>query len=247
MHCAVIGAPIAHSLSPNLHHAFAKKAGIALKYTRILLDEARFEAQVQGFFRGGGTGLSVTSPGKMPAFALADVKTKRSIASNAANTLWQDATGKIHADNTDGEGLVRDLTHKKIVLEDAKVLILGAGGAVHNILPSLLAEKPACIHIYNRTASRAQALCKAFDVACAPHTNQLAYDLILNASGARTDVAYVLKGTPFCYDLSYDISGVTSFTRFAHKQGFKESDGFGMLVEQAILAFARFRQQYSSD
>lgn len=237
----VMGAPIAHSLSPMIHRQFAAQTGCDLVYETCLLDEMRFEQQVRDFFDAGGAGLNITSPGKERAFALADIKTPRSLAAGAANTLSMNAAGEICADNTDGVGLVRDLKQKKIKLRDAHILILGAGGAVRGILPALLAENPAEIVIANRTASRAQKLIQQID------SNKLSYisldaitgtyDLILNAATSTHFSLFHIDGDPVCYDLNYAVSGITPFVAWAKQADYKASDGFGMLVEQAAEAF----------
>lgn len=244
MRFMVMGSPIAHSLSPMLHTKFAAQTGRDLEYKTCLLDEAYFEQQVRDFFDAGGAGLNITSPGKERAFAMADIKTARCMTSRAANTLWIDSAGQLCADNTDGVGLVRDLNHKGIKLDGARILVLGAGGAARGILPALLAENPSVITIANRTVSRAEALVQElgsdklsyipFDAVAG------SYDLILNAMASSAFPGFSLSNLsahPLCYDLNYDTTGITPFVAWAKKAGFKAVDGFGMLVEQAAEAF----------
>ncbi len=243
---AVIGAPIAHSLSPGLHQQFAKEAGIALRYARILLDEATFEQQIKAFFEAGGRGLNVTAPGKTRAFGLADVKTERCLKAKAANTLWMNAHGKLCADNTDGVGLVYDLK-RRVKLSGARILILGAGGAVRGIVPALLAEKPSEVMIYNRTQVRAQALIDDIEsdvLKCGQIKDIIGvYDLVMNATGREFMELDNLEGRPFCYDLSYDKSAITPFVQWARRKGYLAIDGFGMLVAQAAEAFFVWHRQ----
>jgi len=240
----VMGAPIAHSLSPMIHTQFATQTGRDVLYETCLLDETRFEQQVHEFFASGGAGLNITSPGKERAFAMAEVKTQRCLAAGAANTLMMNAAGQLCADNTDGVGLVRDLNHKGMTLVGARILVLGAGGAARGILPALLDEDPAEIVVANRTASRARALVQAlasyklsympFDAVTGP------YDLILNATSSMSrglSAGSSASGHPLCYDLNYDASGVTPFVVWAKSAGYAAVDGFGMLVEQAAEAF----------
>lgn len=243
-HFAVIGAPIENSLSPGLHHAFGKEAGVSLSYQRILLDEHRFEHQVQDFFNQGGSGLNVTAPGKIRAFKLANRHTPRAEASGAANTLWLNKAGLICADNTDGFGLITDIQKKYGALSGKRVLILGAGGAVRTILPSLLDTKPKAIDIVNRTYAKACGLAQAFE-----HPSLQArefevidrpYDVIIHAASSGS-VQDEWPGTPFCYDLNYTRSALTPFVLKARKQGLKAYDGFGMLILQAKEAFNRWQ------
>ncbi len=249
-HYAVIGAPIEHSLSPSLHQHFAREAGVKLEYTRILLDDAHFEQQVQDFFKAGGAGLNVTAPGKERAFAMSDVQTERCLKAGAANTLWLNAKGELCADNTDGAGLVCDLK-KRIKLSGARILILGAGGAVRGILPALFLEKSQKIVVHNRTKVRAQTLVQEMDnkaVKCAGQSDMTeTYDLVLNATGRQFAPPNELQGTSFCYDLTYDRSALTPFVHWARQKAYPAVDGFGMLVEQAREAFAVWRGMSASN
>ncbi|MDF1683920.1 MAG: shikimate dehydrogenase [Legionellaceae bacterium] len=243
MRFMVMGAPIEHSLSPMIHTQFAAQTGRDLVYETCLLDKAHFEQQVRDYFASGGAGLNITSPGKERAFAMADVKTLRCAAAQAANTLWMNSAGQLCADNTDGIGLIRDLKHQGIKLTDARILVLGAGGAARGILPALLDEYPSHVVIANRTASRAEALVQALDVSNLSFMPLDAvtgsYDLVLNAISTFEGLSEGsnLSGEPLCYDLNYDASGMTPFVAWANKAGFKAVDGLGMLVEQAAEAF----------
>ncbi|MCH9757109.1 MAG: shikimate dehydrogenase [Gammaproteobacteria bacterium] len=237
---AVIGAPIAHSLSPGLHQQFARERGIPLTYERILLDEGGFEAQIKAFFAAGGAGLNITAPGKTRAFDLAEIKTERCFKAGAANTLWMDEKKRLCADNTDGIGLINDLK-RRVSLSGAHILILGAGGAVRGILPDLLSEGPSEVVIDNRTEARAKALVEHIGskkVKYRKRTDRLGiYDLVVHATGRVFTGLEGLEGAPFCYDLTYDRSGITPFVQWARRQGYPAIDGFGMLVGQAAEAF----------
>jgi shikimate dehydrogenase len=227
---AVIGAPIQHSLSPMLHAYFAAQTGRDVLYERVLMDEVCFETQVRDFFRAGGAGLNVTAPAKMRAFLMAAVRTPRCDVAGAANTLWLDEAGLLCADNTDGVGLVRDLV-RRVELAGARILVLGAGGAVRGILPALWQINPAEIVLANRSPVRSYQgykWCLLGDVAGQ-------YDLIINATPAH---AFNMKvHGALCYDLNYSASGLTPFVAWATQQGAPAVDGFGMLVEQAAEAF----------
>lgn len=237
----VMGAPIAHSLSPMIHTQFAAQTGRDVVYETCLLDRAHFEQQVRDFFAAGGAGLNITSPGKERAFAMADVKTPRCAVARAANTLWMNPAGQLCADNTDGVGLVRDLHHHSIKLTKARILVLGAGGAARGILPALLDEHPKYVAIANRTASRAEALIQSLESTKLSYRPLDAvrgsYDLILNAvAGTHVSLPHI-SGEPLYYDLNYDALGMTPFVALATKAGFKAADGLGMLIEQAAEAF----------
>ncbi len=236
-----MGSPITHSLSPILHQQFAKKMGIALAYDAILLDELGFEQQVEAFFSAGGYGLNITAPGKLRAFNLAEIKTSRCLKAGAANMLWVDVHQRLCADNTDGVGFLMDLK-QRVSLRGARILCLGAGGAARAILHVLLAEKPQSISIYNRTASRAQAWINTVQdhrvqyVSCPRHPET--YDVVINTTGLiHPNHPAFLANQPFCYDLSYDESGLTPFVAWARHLGCEAVDGFGMLTQQAGEAF----------
>ncbi|TAL63852.1 MAG: shikimate dehydrogenase, partial [Legionella sp.] len=138
---AVIGNPVAHSLSPHIHQYFAEQFNIQLTYEKILSQAPDFAAQVSYFFSQGGKGLNVTLPFKEEAFALAQIKTPRGQLAGAVNTLWMHA-GQLHADNTDGIGFLRDLV-RHIEPQGKQILLLGAGGAARGILGPLSEAQPA--------------------------------------------------------------------------------------------------------
>lgn len=248
MRFAVIGNPIAHSLSPLIHQKFAAQTGIALRYEKILSDADGFADCVKNFFRQGGIGLNITAPFKHAAFELADIKTDRCLAAQTANTLWK-KNGYMCADNTDGVGLVRDL-EKYTALQDRTVLILGAGGAAQGIIPALHAASVAKIALYNRTASRIQRLLKSplfehFDLK--EFTKGETYDIIIHATSANwqseqkmmTNNVWLQACLPssLCYDINYCSNGFTPFVVLAQRAGITACDGLGMLVEQAAEAF----------
>ena len=166
---AVIGQPVAHSRSPFIHAAFAVQTGQALTYERVEGVVTGFEAQVHALAAGGLRGMNVTLPFKDRALALAQATAaaggQTSLAAalaGAANTLWFEGAA-IHADNTDGVGLLRDLERRlQVPLAGRRILVLGAGGAVRGILPPLLQRLPACLHLVNRTHARAEALVASF-------------------------------------------------------------------------------------
>lgn len=240
---AVIGNPIHHSLSPLIHTLFAKQTNVKLTYQTMQMDLDHFEQQVHDFFKNGGAGLNITSPGKERAFAMSDVATSRCLKAKAANTLWHDGT-KLYTDNTDGIGLVRDLT-RYIPLQDKNILILGAGGAARGILTPLLEAKPNALTLANRTMTKALALSQEFPpvIVSQLHNLDSSFDLIINATSASIInqalalPTSIVTANTVCFDLSYQQQGTTPFVAWAKEQGCVAVDGLGMLIEQAAEAF----------
>jgi len=245
---AVIGNPVAHSLSPVIHHYFAKQHNVALSYSTIQGDDVLFEQQITEFFNNQGRGLNVTLPFKKRAFALASVHTPRCQQARAANTLWYQ-NGVLHADNTDGIGLVTDLL-RYCAVSALKILIVGAGGAACGIIPSLLAMQPKTLCLMNRSVASLVAIQAAFpQVECLPwHNVKDHFDLIINATASEMSSSPVewppvlLAARPFCYDLNYQLSQDTAFVRYARAHQCEATDGLGMLIEQAAAAFAQWHK-----
>jgi shikimate dehydrogenase len=248
----VIGNPVAHSLSPDIHAAFARATGEALEYGRLLVPAGEFVSFARRFFDDGGRGANVTLPFKVDAFEWADHRSERAKIAGAANFLAR-RDGGIHADNTDGAGLVTDLTRNHGVrLDRATILVLGAGGATRGIVAPLLAQQPARLVIANRTASRAVDLAARFRAsgevegvaldAIPPHR----FDVVLNATSTSTRgeelalPAHALPRGAFAYDLAYG-AGARAFVERARAAGMKATDGLGMLVEQAAESFELWR------
>jgi shikimate dehydrogenase len=248
----VIGNPIAHSLSPEIHALFAAETGESIEYGRLLVGRGAFDREARAFFAGGGRGANVTLPFKTDAFAFADTQSERARLAGAANFLSASG-GRIHADNTDGAGLVADLTRNlAFVLAGKRVLLVGAGGAARGVVAPLLAEGLAVLVIANRTASRAQELRDRFgsrgpvEVCALDEIPRRAYDLVLNATAASTHGEPLsLPATAFgpetlAYDLAYG-PGARDFMAHAQRHRARACDGLGMLVEQAAESFALWR------
>ena len=244
--CVVIGSPINHSRSPLIHRLFAEQHQLALCYERREV-QAGDVAEVLAEFRTAGvTGLNVTLPLKEEAFQLADMRHPRAAAAEAANTLWFDSAGQIHADNTDGYGLMADLERLGINLRGATVLLLGAGGAARGVLGELIAAQPATLVIVNRTLARARQLAGRYELecltpdACFPQ----AFDVVINATsvglGASAEIPLhptAVDAHTACYDMVYG-RGETAFLRWAATcNATVRHDGLGMLVGQAAEAF----------
>jgi len=253
-HYAVIGNPIAHSKSPAIHAAFALQTGQDLEYGRLLGALDDFAGDVRRFLAEGGRGLNVTVPFKEQAWALADERSARAELAGAVNTLIRLDDGRLRGDNTDGVGLVRDLSgNHGFDFTDARVLMLGAGGAARGVLQPLLGTGLARLVIANRTESRALELAR-LGAALGPVEgcgfNGLAgkrFDLIINATSAG--LADAVPAIPdgclapggWTYDMLYG-DRPTPFCRWGTGQGAaRVLDGLGMLVEQAAESFRLWR------
>lgn len=250
---AVIGNPIEHSKSPEIHTAFARQTDQSIEYTRLLAPKDGFAMALAEFVAAGGRGLSVTMPFKQRAFEQVGVKSERAILAGAVNTIKIEPDGQTCGDNTDGVGLITDITRNlNWAICDRRVLILGAGGAVRGLLQPLLNELPVELVIANRTVERAIELAEKYaDLgnikACGIKQISGSFNLIINATSAslRGEVPSVpngiIKTQTHCYDMAY-AAAETVFVKWAHKQGAAvTSDGLGMLVEQAALAFQIWR------
>src|SRR5688572_8932414 len=140
---AVVGNPVAHSKSPLIHAEFARETGEDVSYVAIPSADKEFEAVVERFRAQGGRGMNVTLPFKHRAHALAQTLTDRAQRALAVNTLSFETKG-VHGDNTDGVGLVRDLTiNLGRELRGTRILLMGAGGASYGVCGPLLEEQPA--------------------------------------------------------------------------------------------------------
>ena len=250
---AVFGNPISHSQSPRIHALFAAQTGQAMSYEALLAPLDGFAASIQTFISAGGRGANVTVPFKEEAFRLATTLTSRAKAAGAVNTL-SFADGAIHGDNTDGAGLVRDLTHNQGVdLAGKRLLLLGAGGAARGVILPLLEARPAALTLANRTEEKAFRLALEFagktdtlPEACG--FAQLAgqtFDVVINAtSTGLSDTPLPLPPHLFAphavaYDMVYGRD--THFMQQARTAGCRVADGLGMLVEQAAEAFFLWR------
>lgn len=250
-HYAVFGTPISHSLSPRIHAAFGQQAGIDLDYAAIESGLEEFPAKLAAFAAGDGSGANVTLPLKQAAFALCRSTSGRARRAGAVNTLVREGDGW-HGDNTDGIGLVRDLTGRHMLdLRARRTLLLGAGGAARGIAPALLEAGIGEMTIVNRTPERADALADALGEPGRVHPRYLAdlaslgeFDLIVNATSAARGgelpaLARALVGRrTAAVDLSYGEVAIP-FLAWARANGCHDAvDGLGMLVEQAAESFA---------
>ena len=252
---AVVGNPVAHSRSPDIHAQFAAQTGQDLVYDRLLAPLDGFVATVDAFRAAGGRGLNVTVPFKLEAFAYATRRSARAQAAGAVNTLrFED--GEVHGDNTDGVGMVRDIERRLgFALAGVRVLVLGAGGAARGVLRPLLDAGVGALTVANRTASKAVELAAdagdarvrgcGFDAL--GHPPEGGFEAIVNATStglsdeapAVPDAAYA--GVRLAYDMVYG-ARPTAFMRRAAELGcVRTADGLGMLVEQAAESFLLWR------
>jgi shikimate dehydrogenase len=249
MQLGVFGNPVEHSRSPEIHQAFAAQVNLEIDYQKILVPLDEFNKIADGFFAQGGLGFNITVPFKSEAFDYCSHHSKEAELAGAVNTVIKNVNGFIEGHNTDGLGLVKDITKNlQWILKNKRILILGAGGAVQGIIGSLLLERPTHIHIYNRTLSKAKALVDSFssEKVLAIEENQLEsdYDVIISGTSAGLDgdagdslPAYIVGASTKAYDLIYS-TRPTPFLRWAQNSGASECvDGLGMLVEQAAFAF----------
>ena len=254
---AVVGNPIAHSKSPEIHAAFARQTGQDIDYSRLLAPLGGLRSTLETFRAAGGKGVNVTVPFKLEAFDLADEVSQRAKDAEAANFLRFD-NGRMRADNTDGVGLTRDIVHNLgFELAGKRVLLLGAGGAAQGALTALLEHEPSILTIANRTVEKALRLAETFrhkpvaasSVLCGLHFGELAghhFDLVINATSASLQAelpplpAQAFTPGALAYDMMYGATP-TPFLAYAAQHGAKTSDGFGMLVEQAAESFMLWR------
>jgi shikimate dehydrogenase len=250
---AVIGNPIAQSKSPYIHSTFAALTGQDLEYTRIEGEIGGFAKAVDAFRAAGGRGMNITAPFKLDAFAYASEHSERAQLAGAVNALKFDGQ-RVIAENFDGIGLMRDLTHNlSCALKGKRLLLLGAGGATRGALLPFLEQQPSHLVIVNRSVAKAQELAERFRSAgnvsgCSYNdlgTQQ--FDVVLNATSASLHSELpplpttVFAPGALAYDLTYG-KGLTPFLQLAQRAGVQQlADGVGMLAEQAAEAFEWWR------
>jgi shikimate dehydrogenase len=256
---AVAGNPVAHSRSPHIHSLFARQTGQHIDYSRLLCPLDGFAAEVKAFAASGARGCNVTVPFKFEAFELAARRSPRAELAQAANTLRFDAAeqGGWLADNTDGVGLVRDITvNAGVALTGKRVLLLGAGGAASGVLGPLIEARPAEIAMANRTVQKAEAIVGRHLAWAAQHGVSLracglgdagaGFDVFVNgtaaslAGGGVPVGPEVLKPGCLALDMMYG-PAAQAFLDWARAHGAAARDGLGMLVEQAAESFTVWR------
>jgi shikimate dehydrogenase len=253
---AVFGNPVKHSLSPQIHAAFAAQCEQHIHYRAVQVAEGEFASATRRFFEDGGCGLNVTVPYKREAWELADELSPRAQRAGAVNTLTQSDEGRILGDNTDGIGLIRDMVaNLGWTVAARRVLVLGAGGAARGVLEPLLRERPSELFLANRTESRAGQLAAEFSE-LGPISgggfDQLEgrqFDLLINATSASLSgdlpplSGSLLTDRSCCYDMMYGPEPTVFMRWAAQHTAWAVADGLGMLVEQAAEAFHIWRHQ----
>lgn len=255
---AVFGNPIAHSKSPYIHMLFAQQTRQTMGYEKQFVELGHFSEAATAFFTAEGCGLNITVPFKLDAFAFASALSERSQHAGAVNTLKKMPDGSIYGDNTDGAGLLRDITENLgWTLRNKRVLVLGAGGAVRGIIAPLLAEQPQSVVIANRTLTKAEELVRLFNAgksapdskilrASSLHIHARPFDVVINGTSASLNgdmpdlSPTILAPDACCYDMMYG-KELTPFLRWAKQHGASVADGLGMLVEQAAESFLLWR------
>lgn len=250
----VAGDPVAHSLSPAIHTMFAKQFGDPITYGRERVPAGQFDERADAFRDAGGLGMNVTVPHKEAAFAYVDTPDAYATAAGAVNTIKFLEDGRSAGRNTDGQGLVADLTTRwGVNLAEQSVLILGAGGATRGVILPLFEAGVTKIMVANRTARRAEHLCRDLRVHLPATARLSAHHLEMDLS--NEDIGLIVNATSvglsgaeltlpvcneqiaeaFCYDMGYGSNA--GFYRQVQGLGCERADGLGMLVEQAALSY----------
>lgn len=249
----VFGNPVAHSLSPIIHSLFAEFRDERILYERMLATPAYFPKAVAQFFRNGGSGANVTLPFKEQAAQLANTLTDRARVAGAVNTLMKVGSGFVIGDNTDGEGLVKDLNSKGFGVSGCSLVLLGAGGSARGVLPALLSLNPTKVYLVNRTLEKAQVLKQllvdlnvhgAENIQVVSNTDSIneQIDAVVNATSSSLHNLDIPLPRSFAddawgYDLMYSDTP-THFLRQLEKAGVKNrADGLCMLIEQAASSY----------
>ncbi len=251
---ALFGHPVSHSWSPFIHGLFARELGHDIEYTLVDVEPERFRRTVLEFFVDGGRGANVTLPHKQAAAEVVNELSPRAERARAVNTLISRDGVRLVGDNTDGIGLVTDLrANLRIDIAGARVLLLGAGGAVRGVLEPLVGERPALLRIANRTPERALSLAQEFSdlgqvlAGGFDSVEPQPWDIIINGTSASLAgqvpelVANAVGAGTVCYDMAY-ARGDTPFVTWARRHGAGLAvKGWGMLVEQAAESYLAWR------
>ena len=256
---AVIGKPITHSKSPDIHQDFANQFDVKIEFGKDEVTPDTLETWLADFFKNGGKGVSITLPLKEAALNYADEISDRARLASACNVVYA-KDKKLFGDNTDGHGLITDLENNlKVTLRDKKILILGAGGAARGIIPSIIEKKPAKLKVANRTESKVLLLKKdlegkvdlkekntIFEAGDLSDDFLLddSYDIVINSTSISTQTGEsiglpkaLFTGTKLAYDLFYSAEKTVFMQEALAGGAEKVSDGWGMLVEQGAESF----------
>ncbi len=251
---AVMGNPISHSKSPSIHTLFAEQTQQSILYTAIHVDLGGFKQAVGNFAAAGGKGLNITVPFKQEAWDLVAERSERAERAGAVNTIKMMDDGTLFGDNTDGVGLVNDLTvNHSIELKNKNILLMGAGGAARGVLIPLLKQNLSSLFIANRTPDRAKDLASDFSDAGNisgggyEHIPDEKFDVVINATAASLQGDLpplpdtLLNDNASCYDMMYAAKPTPFMLWATEHNAAKVLDGLGMLVEQAAESFYIWR------
>jgi shikimate dehydrogenase len=250
----VIGWPVAHSRSPIVHNYWLKLYGLEGSYEKEAVPPEEFEDFLKELRAGGYVGANVTLPHKEAALVLADDADEAARAIGAANTLWLDDAGKIHAMNTDGFGFMAHLETEapNWNRDGRKVMVLGAGGAARAIVHGLIGSGASKVLVANRTQARAEALAREMGptVEVVPWAER---DRALSGCGLLVNTTSLgMTGKP---PLDIDLAALpkdavvadivyapleTKLLAAARARGNRAVDGLGMLLHQAVPGFERW-------
>jgi shikimate dehydrogenase len=249
---AVVGNPIGHSKSPQIHAAFAKQTAQNISYEAILSPLDGFEKTIKDLIAQGFKGANVTVPFKFEASGICAFRSEEAKLAGAVNTLVF-VKNQAYGNNTDGLGLIKDITQNfECTISGKRVLLLGAGGAAEGVFQPLLVEKPETLVVANRNVEKAKKLVnKSIDKALQglassfEDLKNLQFDVIINAtSTGLSDTSLSIPDSIFAKNcLAYDMmyGRETPFMAQARANGAQVADGLGMLVEQAAEAFYLWR------
>ena len=242
--CGVIGNPVEHSLSPQIHSSFTEKCNISLDYQKYLVESEELNAFVTGFFAKGGTGLNVTLPFKQQVIPIVDKLTNAAKVCQSVNTLYTN-NGKLVGDTTDGKGLILDLERLNFETNNKNILVVGAGGASLSVIYSLL-ENESKVYLHNRSQEKIPEIIKQFSNVGEIHPFKPKQEILFDGvicSVSKFNQSFFdqispkLKPDAFVYDLNYGKRAEESLNYFRTKNIERLSDGYGMLVGQAAKAF----------
>lgn len=256
LHCGLIGDPVEHSISPDIHHAFAAQTGVDLKYRKLRCNSDELAATVEQFFAEGGRGLNVTLPHKLAVMALCSDVSQAAQRAQSVNTLYARDGGGVEGSSTDGDGLVADLRRLGAPLSGARIALIGAGGAARAVVEPLLSAQPAELVWSHRNPLKLEQPVADFAGLgpLRPCANLALkgdrFDLVIHATSAghAGQVPMLPHGLfadgGWAYDLSYG-QPAQPYLNWAEGEGAaRVIDGHGMLIEQAALSFALWTGQH---
>jgi shikimate dehydrogenase len=250
----VIGSPIAHSKSPQLHGYWLRKYGLPGYYIPMEIAADKLESALKTLPELGFVGVNVTIPYKEKVLEIADLITDRAVVIGAANTLIFRSDGKIHADNTDGYGFIANLRQKAPTWEPkaGPAVVLGAGGAARAIVASLIEAGCPEILLTNRTRARADKLREDFGKRLSVIEWVQAGNVMEDAATVVNTTSLGMVGKP---ELRVPLDGLrpttlvtdivytpleTKLLKTAREIGCPTVDGLGMLLHQAVPGFERW-------